>query len=516
MTRIPFKFAAAAAACAMALLPLEVNAATPMIYAGSQLSLGLTVDGNVMVWGTNTSGQHGNNSSSANSSTPVSASIKNVVSLSTGLAHILAIKSDKTASAWGGNTYGQLGDGTTTTSKTPITVKLLSSEASQFSAGSSSSYTRLVDGTIKAWGQNNSGQLGDGTTTNSTTIAVSAGNLTDVASIAAGPYHVLALKSDGTLWGWGSNNNGELGTGSTASSSSTPAQIMSDVTGMAGGTTHSLAIKSDGTVWAWGSTTTSQYYGEVGATASATPVQIPNLDQVSAVSAGDYFSVALRKDGTVWAWGANDGGQLGDGTNSSSTKPVQVSGLTSITAIAAGASHCLALKSDGTVWAWGFNQQGQLGDGSTQSSNIPVKVVGANSLGYLNLSTSSSSSSSSSSSTSNTGNVNTTYTNTSQSSNVNTTYADPSKTPSYTCKPYSTDDYERLFRWAEGKYGALFYPTAQTAKTGDYTFRYYKGSNAYLGFRDGIAYLYQPARFQSILSLGQTCVFLQKAQEEGY
>ncbi len=515
MNRIPFKFGVFLPACAAALLTFQAEAATPMIYAGSQVSLALNVDGNVVVWGTNTGGQFGNNSSSASSSTPVSVNIKNVVSLATGLAHVLAIKSDKTAAAWGGNGYGQLGDGTNVASKTPVTVKFLSSEASQFSAGSSSTYARLTDGTVKAWGQNASGQLGDGTTTNSTAVATTVSNLTDVASIAAGPYHVLALKADGTLWSWGSNSSGELGTGSSATSSSTPAQVLSDVVAMAGGTTHSLAIKSDGTVWAWGSTATGLYYGEVGPKASATPVQISNLDQVSAVSAGDYFSVALRKDGTVWAWGANDGGQLGDGTNSSSTIPVQVTGLTSIIAIAGGSTHCLALKSDGTVWAWGFNQQGQLGNGSTSSSNVPVQVVGANSLGFLNLKTSTSSSSSSST-TGTTGNVNTTYTNTSQTGNVNTTYSNPSQTPSFTCKTATMEDYERLFRWAEGKYGELFYSGTKTEKTGDYTYRYYTATNIFLGFKGGIIYFYQPSRWSSIMSLGQTCVFLQKAQDDGY
>lgn len=504
MNRPVFKFVTFLSACAAVLLPIASEAATtPMIYAGAQVSLAVNVDGNVFAWGTNTSGQLGNNSSVSNSATPVSVNIKNVVNLVTGLDFVIALKSDKTASAWGNNVYGQLGDGTTTLAKNPVTVKFLTGEATQFGAASASGFALLADKTLLGWGQNTSGQLGNGSTTNSSTAATAVSNLTDVTQVESGPYHVLALKADGTLWGWGSTSNGALGPGVSGTESTVPLQILSNVTTMAAGTTHNLAVKTDGSVWAWGSTKVTSYYGEAGPSSSETPTQIAGLDQIIAVSAGDYFSVALRKDGTVWTWGSNTSGQLGNGSSNSSDTPVQVSGLTGVTAISAGTTHCLALKSDGTVWAWGNNQQGQLGDGTKTTSDVPVQVVGSNSLGFLNIKTASSSSSSSSSSSTTT-------------SNTNSTFSTPGKSPTYSCKPYTAEDYERLFRWAEGKYASTFYPPAQTATLGAYTYRYYSGTDTFLGFKSGTIYIYQPSRWSSVLSIGQTCIFLTFAEVDGY
>jgi RHS repeat-associated protein len=145
---------------------------------------------------------------------------------------------------------------------------------------------------------------------------------------------------------------------------------------VAAGKSHSLAaLKTDGSVWAWG----DNLKGELGngtTTNSTVPVPVSNLTGVTAVAAGDSDSFALKSDGTVWAWGLNSHGQLGNGTTTNSSTPVQVSALTGITAIAAGSSSAfaLALKSDGTVWAWGANDHGQLGNGNTTESHVPVQV----------------------------------------------------------------------------------------------------------------------------------------------
>lgn len=142
---------------------------------------------------------------------------------------------------------------------------------------------------------------------------------------------------------------------------------------IAGGPTHSLALKEDGTVWAWGGNARSQLgNGSVGD--SSTPMPVIGLSGVQTIAGGEGHSLALREDGTVWAWGANTDGQIGDGTRTSRPFPSRVSGLTEVVGIAGGTRHSLALKVDGTVWAWGSNSSGEFGDGTTLSQSIPVQV----------------------------------------------------------------------------------------------------------------------------------------------
>jgi len=152
-------------------------------------------------------------------------------------------------------------------------------------------------------------------------------------------------------------------------------------TNIAGGEEHSLALKADGTVWAWGGNSAGQL-GDGTYTRRTTPVQ-SGLGGVTAITCGAYHSLALKSDGTVWAWGSNGYGQLGDGTYTMRTTPVQVSGLNGVTAITCGAYHSLALKSDGTVWAWGGNNYGQLGDGTYTDRTTPVQVSGLGGVGAI-------------------------------------------------------------------------------------------------------------------------------------
>ena len=334
-------------------------------------------------WGYNGSGQLGNGTSTSYSAMPLQVSgLGGVTAIAAGASHSLAVKSDGTAWGWGFNFYGQLGNGTSgngTNSATPVQVTGLSG-ATAIAGGYAHSLAVKFDGTAWGWGLNSSGQLGNGTNTSSSTPLQVSG-VTGVTAIAAGYAHSLAAKSDGTAWGWGLNNNGQLGNGTNASST-TPVQAsgLSGVTAVASQAeaNHSLAVKSDGTVWAWG----LNNYGQLGngttsgSTPNPTAVQVSGLSGVSAIAAGANHSLALKTDGTVWAWGYNATGQLGNGTTINSSIPVQVSGLSEVTAIAAGSSHSLAVKSDGTAWAWGYNAWGQLGNGTTANSSTPVKVSG--------------------------------------------------------------------------------------------------------------------------------------------
>jgi len=251
-------------------------------------------------------------------------------------------------------------------------------EVTAFAGGGNHSLALATDGTVWAWGGNYYGQLGTGTLVNSS-IPVRVSGLTHTTAVAAGFYHSLAVKSDGMVWAWGDGGYGQLGTG-TNTSSATPVAVvgLTSVTAVSAGIYHSLALKADGTVWAWGAMFPiwdGQAWGFL--FSSSIPVQVAGLADIRAIAAGGDHSLALKIDGTAWAWGGNYAGQLGNGTTSNSAIPVQVVGVTGIRAIAAGAGHTLAVKSDGSVWGWGDNFYGQLGNvyaGRINSS--PVQVSG--------------------------------------------------------------------------------------------------------------------------------------------
>ncbi|MEW1546054.1 RCC1 domain-containing protein [Streptomyces tsukubensis] len=241
---------------------------------------------------------------------------------------------------------------------------------------------------LKSWGNNRSGQLGDGTWTDFRTTATTVLGLTsaEVVKIDAGgggsaTGHGLALLTDRTVQSWGANGSGQLGDGSVFSHNA-PGQVvnLSDATDIAGGGWHSLALRADGTVVSWG----RNNYGQLGNgtnSDSSVPVRVEGLNKVVAIAGGLNHSLALREDGTVWAWGYNINGQLGDGTSASRNVPAPVGNLTGVTAIAAGCNHNLALTgrpgSGNAVKAWGYNATGQLGDNSTINRYSPVDTQGS-------------------------------------------------------------------------------------------------------------------------------------------
>lgn len=289
-----------------------------------------------------------------------------------GEAHSLALTTSGKVWGWGDNYFGQLGLGTTTRHYTLPTQVSSLTDISQIAAGSHHSLALQSNGTVWAWGDNASGQLGNGTLVASN-VPVQVSGLSGVIQISAGESYSLALKLDGTVWAWGNNDYGQLGN-ETNTNSNVPVQTnISNAIQISGGGYHALALRSDSTVWAWG----YNYYGQLGNGTnidSNTPIQT-NIGNATQVAAGGVHSLVLKPDRTVWAWGYNGDSELGDGTNNDSNLPVQVSKLTGVASITTGSYHSLALKNDETVWAWGANYKGELGNGTTDNSSVPLFVT---------------------------------------------------------------------------------------------------------------------------------------------
>jgi alpha-tubulin suppressor-like RCC1 family protein len=292
-----------------------------------------------------------------------------------GEVHNLAVASDGTVWAWGNNTFGQLGNGTTNNSSLPLQVNLLHSVTALGGRGYHSLAIQ-ADGTVWGWGWNAAGELGDGTS-NFTTVPVQVVGLTNPAVVSAGYKYSIALMTNGTVFQWGH--------GRVIGNSYTPVQTpgLSNVIAISGGWDHALALSSNGTVFVWG----QNGFGEIGDGTTSnrpTPVLITNLTNIIAVSGGDWHSSALAADGTVWKWGRNDTGQLGFGTNDTGPHSIpakiqldnNLSPFTNIVMAAARDYHNIAVKADGSVWQWGANDQGQCGDNSTVDRWRPVQVSG--------------------------------------------------------------------------------------------------------------------------------------------
>ncbi len=334
-------------------------------------------------WGYNHQGQLGYATNNPNKTsavpTEVTALGSSTLRTAGGNEHSLALKDRGTVWAWGGNGKGQLGTGSINPSATPVQIGGISNVIA-IAAGMETSLALKSDGTVWAWGDNSSGQLGTLSPPFSSTPVQVAG-LTQIKAISAGLNHHLAVKDDGTVWGWGANYNSQLGQVASPPIT-TPVQIggISDVVRVDAGYHHSVALKANGTVWTWGSN--GLYQLGTGKTPaqqsfSAVPTQV-NVAPAKAIVTWSANTWVLASDGTVWAWGPNSIGDLGDGTMTPHASPVKVVGLNNVVDINTGGSHTVATKDDGSTWAWGSNTTGQLGIGILNSfgTTTPVKVQG--------------------------------------------------------------------------------------------------------------------------------------------
>lgn len=357
---------------------------TVVMTFGGCRKIALEALGKPLAWGQNPEGQVGDGTTTERL-TPVPVAnphdgppLADVVAVSAGSGHSLALVSDGSVWAWGRNNDGELGDGSTTNRLLPTRITGLD-PAFAIAAGDRHSLAVASAGTVWAWGDNEHGQLGIGNFIDQNKPIKVAG-LPSIffIRVAAGWGHSMALSSFGSVYAWGANSSGQLGNpiASIFIPNNIPVPVLIDgVVSIAAGTSSSLALKSDGTVWAWG----GNAYGELGTgdtTLRTSPVQVMGLTDVSAIAMGAGHSLALTKDGSVWAWGDNQLGQLGDDTTISRLMPTKVSSLSEVAKIASGGVHSLALKTNGTVWAWGSNSQGQLGIGTKIDQRKPEPVPG--------------------------------------------------------------------------------------------------------------------------------------------
>lgn len=246
--------------------------------------------------------------------------------------------------------------------------------------GSGHSLAVMDDGALWGWGNNYQYQLGNDTRDS---LALPVKIMDDAVSVAAGSMHSLAVQSDGSLFGWGSNTYGQLGLSREGQTSymngsikeyycDNPVRIMDGVTSIAANGVYSYVIKSDGTLWAFGGNEESvEYLIGDGTVSQLAPVKV--MDNVVLVSAGGSNVLALKADGSLFMWGDNASGEIGDGTTTAHSKPVKV--MEDVVTAAQGTFHTLAVKKDGTLWAWGSNYGGGLGDGTNKDSTVPLKIM---------------------------------------------------------------------------------------------------------------------------------------------
>lgn len=342
---------------------------------GEGFGVAVKADGSVWTWGNNSTGQLGEPASLYRSYPAPLVGMNEVKACSAGAKHAASVDLHGNVWTWGANERGQLGNNTYTDSSVPSQVVGLS-PAKAMAAGSDFTLALLQDGTVEAWGGNEFGQLGDGTGIDSP-VALEVEGLSGVKQICAGWGHALALKEDGTVWAWGDNSAGQLGTGFPEESGLFPVLVagLQDIVSVAAGAYHSIAVRGDGTVFTWGDNSSGQL-GRSGV-ASDTPVAIPSLGGIKKAGAGDFHTFAISNDSQVYGWGANYDRQLGDGSTLNRFSPVHLTALAGAADICGGPTSSVALKVDGTMLSWGSSDHGELGDGYLPIAN-PTLVPGVN------------------------------------------------------------------------------------------------------------------------------------------
>jgi len=375
-------------------LPMPITVPFPPqrfieIVAGGEHSLAIQDDGRVWAWGADGAGQLGDGAPPLDQLVPVAVGQTNgftrAVRIAVGNTHSLALTARGRVYAWGINVEGQLGDGSTlpgSSAHSPVLSSAIPGlpGATAIAAGGEHSGVLMSDAKIKTWGSNMAGQIGNGGSApvNVPTEIVSL-ELQRTIVTAGAWKQSYTLRADGSVLAWGDNTEAQLGDG-TVNSRSLPERVdgVENIIALTGGNSNVLALRSDGTVWGWG----QNIYDQMGPNALpglgcpaghndkvCVPISM-GLTDVKAIAAGTYFHLAIKDDGTLWAWGQNSHGQLGDGGTSDSATPIQVREpgspsmfLEGVISVAAGGGHTIALLGDGSPWTWGRNTNCELGQG---------------------------------------------------------------------------------------------------------------------------------------------------------
>jgi alpha-tubulin suppressor-like RCC1 family protein len=292
--------------------------------------------------------------------------------------HTLAITKAGAIWSWGSNNNGQLGLGNRTNYSSPKQIGGLTTWASvggaKYQPYSNTSFGIKTDGTLWGWGRNEFGQLGLGNITYYSSPK-QVGTLTNWLQASSTYASTLAIKTDGTLWSWGIGNGGALGLGNVTWYSS-PKQVgsLTDWALVSAGSNFGLAIKTNGTMWAWGNNSDGRLGINSGTAATSSPQQIGALTTWTKISAGNDFAIAIKTDGTIWSWGGNSSGQLGLGNITNYSSPKQIGALTAWSKVGVSNSFGGAVKNNGTLWTWGWGQDGRLGLGNTTDYSSPKQV----------------------------------------------------------------------------------------------------------------------------------------------
>jgi alpha-tubulin suppressor-like RCC1 family protein len=369
-------------------MALGLMLATLLAMLLSSTPVGAAVpSGKAFAWGGNEYGELGNGTSGFGTETNTPAVVSNlsgVKSVKAGHGHGLALMNNGTVRAWGLGGDGQLGNGTFDSSDVPVKVKNLT-DVKAIAAGYIHSLALKENGSVWAWGYNYYGELGNGASGDGAdrNVPVKVANLgTGVKAIAAGDDFSLALTKDGTVKSWGTNEDGQLGNGATLDFRNKPGPV-SGLRGVKAIATdsdadHVLALLNNGRVKSWGANYDSQLGNGTSDNESATPSLVVNLTGVKSIATGAYHSLAVLESGKAKSWGDNFYGQLGNGTSGNeSTVPVNVVGLENVRSISGGDYHSLALLESGRARSWGYNGYGQLGNGTNgpgTDSDVPVAV----------------------------------------------------------------------------------------------------------------------------------------------
>jgi alpha-tubulin suppressor-like RCC1 family protein len=328
----------------------------------------------VKCWGSNASGQLGDGTTSPRTSPVTVSGVAGATAVAAGDAHTCAIVTGGKVRCWGSNQYGQTGKGTTGSNDVTSVEVLNVSHAVQLAAGASHTCARLDNGTVRCWGRNRGGQIGDGTI-NVRPVATTVAGLSGARNIAASGDATCATTSTGAPTCWGDQASAsQPPTAATQEAKRAQTTDLRNTSSVVEGEGHACRVVTLGVVECWGSNSRGQL-GTGGLIDLTAPAPVPGQSGVISITAGRYFTCAVRADGSVSCWGANDVGQLGDGTLTDRRLPTTVVGVSGATRVEAGQRHACAIVAGGAVKCWGFNA-GQLGDGTATNRSTAVTVAG--------------------------------------------------------------------------------------------------------------------------------------------